>query len=219
MNGNSSSSVINGYENGLDEHERMQQDEDFLRRARNNQNGFKQPNSSELSKLISVSAVNGGLNTSSIHIAHNHNETNPVTTNSSNSGVGMNVNSNNGNSSSAGNGNAPNETSSNNQNNNNNSNENSNNNNSNEFGGSNNPTRVFSSGQKDILRLIGQHLRYLGLNKTTEMLVSESDCVLEHPIAANFCQLIMNGSWEEAETTLNSLKSIMDDSNNNIKVT
>jgi hypothetical protein len=73
---------------------------------------------------------------------------------------------------------------------------------------------VFTNGQKDILRLIGQHLRSLGLHKTTEMLVDESDCVLEHPIAENFCNLIMNGNWEEAENTLNSLKSIMDDASN-----
>ena len=56
---------------------------------------------------------------------------------------------------------------------------------------------VFTSGQRDILRLIGQHLRYLGLDKTTDILVKESGCMLEHPIAANFCQLIMNGNWEE----------------------
>jgi hypothetical protein len=59
--------------------------------------------------------------------------------------------------------------------------------------------RVFSTGQKDILRLIGQHLRYLGLNKTTELLVNESGCMLEHPTAANFCGLIMNGKWDEVK--------------------
>jgi hypothetical protein len=56
---------------------------------------------------------------------------------------------------------------------------------------------LFSNGQKDILRLIGQHLRYLGLNKTTETLIKESGCMLEHPIAANFCSLIMNGNWDQ----------------------
>jgi WD40 repeat protein len=76
--------------------------------------------------------------------------------------------------------------------------------------------RVFSSGQKDILRLIGQHLRYLGLNKTTELLVNESGCMLEHPTAASFCGLIMSGKWDEAEGSLNSLKSIMEDSLQNI---
>ena len=57
--------------------------------------------------------------------------------------------------------------------------------------------RVFSSGQKDILRLIGQHLRYLGLDKTTELLVKESGCMLEHPTAASFCGLIMSGKWDD----------------------
>jgi len=75
---------------------------------------------------------------------------------------------------------------------------------------------VFTSGQKDILRLIGQHLRYLGLDKTTDILVKESGCMLEHPIAANFCQLIMNGNWEEADAALNTMAPIMDESNADI---
>lgn len=57
--------------------------------------------------------------------------------------------------------------------------------------------KIFSQGQTDILRLIGQHLRYLGLNRTTECLINESDCMLEHPTATNFCNLIMNGHWDQ----------------------
>jgi len=78
--------------------------------------------------------------------------------------------------------------------------------------------RLFTSGQKDILRLIGQHLRYLGLNKTTETLIKESGCVLEHPTAVNFCNLIMNGEWDEAEIALNSLQPIMENSNTDVTV-
>jgi len=74
----------------------------------------------------------------------------------------------------------------------------------------------FSNGQKDVLRIIGQYLRYLGLNKTTEILTRESGCMLEHPIASNFCNLIMNGNWEEAELVLNSLVPIMEESNADI---
>lgn len=76
----------------------------------------------------------------------------------------------------------------------------------------------FSAGQRDILRLIGQHLRLLGLDKTTEMLIRESGCLLEHPTASTFCQLIMRGNWEEAEATLERLKNIMGQSQTDITV-
>lgn len=76
----------------------------------------------------------------------------------------------------------------------------------------------FSAGQRDILRLIGQHLRLLGLEKTTETLIRESGCLLEHPTASNFCQLVMRGSWDEAEATLERLKSIMGQSQSDITV-
>lgn len=79
-------------------------------------------------------------------------------------------------------------------------------------------TKHFTQGQKDILRLIGQHLRTLGLNKTTECLINESGCMLEHPTATNFCNLIMNGQWQEAELALESLKPIIGDSNDITKM-
>jgi hypothetical protein len=69
--------------------------------------------------------------------------------------------------------------------------------------------KSFTNGQRDILRLIGQQLRYLGLHRTTDVLIKESGCMLEHPIAANFCSLIMNGHWDEAENALIQLKMIM----------
>lgn len=61
----------------------------------------------------------------------------------------------------------------------------------------NNVVKNFSQGQKDILRLIGQHLKSLGLHKTTECLINESSCILEHPTAANFRNLIFGGKWDE----------------------
>lgn len=42
--------------------------------------------------------------------------------------------------------------------------------------------------------------------------------MLEHPIAVNFCNLIMSGDWEEAENTLNTLVPIMEESSSNITV-
>lgn len=74
----------------------------------------------------------------------------------------------------------------------------------------NHQTQSFTPGQRDILRLIGQHLRYLGLSKTTESLINESGCMLEHPSATNFCNLIMNGEWDKAERALNDLRNLMD---------
>lgn len=98
---------------------------------------------------------------------------------------------------------------------------NSNNNNGNYNGNENtivpnSDARLFTSGQKDILRLIGQHLRYLGLDKTTETLIKESGCVLEHPIAVNFCNLVMSGEWEEAERALDLLVPIMEESSTTV---
>ena len=69
--------------------------------------------------------------------------------------------------------------------------------------------RTFTSGQKDILRLIGQHLRHLGLDRATDALIAESGCMLEHPIAATFTRLIMNGCWSEAEQALHKLRTVM----------
>ena len=63
----------------------------------------------------------------------------------------------------------------------------------------------FSTGQRDILRLIGQHLRLLGLDKTTETLIKESGCLLEHPTAATFCQLIMRGQWDQVNSLNNPI--------------
>ena len=61
--------------------------------------------------------------------------------------------------------------------------------------------KEFSKGQRDILRVIGQFLRYMGLNRTTETLIDESGCMLEHPAATTFCSLVMTGSWDEVSLT------------------
>jgi WD repeat-containing protein 26 len=39
---------------------------------------------------------------------------------------------------------------------------------------------------RDIVRLIGQHLKIIGLERTAEMLMQESGCSLEHPAATKF---------------------------------
>jgi hypothetical protein len=57
--------------------------------------------------------------------------------------------------------------------------------------------QAFTNSQKEILRLIGQHLQSVGLGKTVDSLISESGCVLEHEQTSNFRELIMSGKWTE----------------------
>ncbi|CAN7994916.1 unnamed protein product, partial [Ixodes hexagonus] len=82
--------------------------------------------------------------------------------------------------------------------------------------------KVGSRTEQDIIRLIGQHLRGLGLNRTAEQLIQESGCSLDHPAAAKFQAHIMDGDWSksclsvgcfvfvsQAESDLNELKTLL----------
>nr|CAD7571266.1 unnamed protein product [Timema californicum] len=53
---------------------------------------------------------------------------------------------------------------------------------------------------QDIVRLIGQHLKTIGLNRTAEVLMQESGCRLDHPAAAKFRQHVMDGDWSKHDT-------------------
>ncbi|KAK8782801.1 hypothetical protein V5799_015854 [Amblyomma americanum] len=64
--------------------------------------------------------------------------------------------------------------------------------------------------EQDIIRLIGQHLRDLGLNRTAEQLTQESGCGLDHPAAAKFQMHVMEGDWTKAEGDLNDLKPLLE---------
>ncbi|XP_022243773.1 WD repeat-containing protein 26-like isoform X2 [Limulus polyphemus] len=70
--------------------------------------------------------------------------------------------------------------------------------------------KIKSQTDKDIIRLIGQHLRSLGLNRTTEQLIQESGCRLDHPAAEKFQMHVINGEWFKAELDLNELKSLLE---------
>ena len=63
---------------------------------------------------------------------------------------------------------------------------------------------------KDIVRLIGQHLKNMGLNRTVDQLISESGCMLEHPAAAQFRNYVMDGMWDKADKTLTELGYLVD---------
>lgn len=70
--------------------------------------------------------------------------------------------------------------------------------------------KFMSQTDKDIVRLMGQHLRGLGLNRTADQLMSESGCMLEHPAASKFRNYIMMGDWEKGESILNELKMMVE---------
>ncbi|XP_064490084.1 WD repeat-containing protein 26-like isoform X2 [Ornithodoros turicata] len=70
--------------------------------------------------------------------------------------------------------------------------------------------KIKSSTEQDIIRLIGQHLRGLGLNRTAEQLIQESGCGLDHPAAAKFQAHIMDGDWPKAENDLGELKPLLE---------
>lgn len=77
------------------------------------------------------------------------------------------------------------------------------------------PQKTMSRSDMDIIRLIGQHLRGLGLNQTVDELIAESGCMLEHPAAAKFRSHIMAGDWQKAyEDDLEDLFSLVEKSQN-----
>jgi WD40 repeat protein len=77
--------------------------------------------------------------------------------------------------------------------------------------GNTNSSRIFTNSQKEVLRLIGQHLQSVGLNKTVDILIHESGCVLEHEQASNFRELIMSGKWSESLIALEKLKQYIEE--------
>lgn len=74
-----------------------------------------------------------------------------------------------------------------------------------------NSSRIYTNSQKEVLRLIGQHLQSVGLNKTVDILIHESGCVLEHEQASNFRELIMSGKWSDALVALEKLKQYIEE--------
>lgn len=64
---------------------------------------------------------------------------------------------------------------------------------------------------RDIVRLIGQHLKLIGLDRTAQMLMQESGCTLEHPAATKFRDHVLSGDWHKADYDLQELQTIVDD--------
>ncbi|XP_071961748.1 WD repeat-containing protein 26-like [Antedon mediterranea] len=75
---------------------------------------------------------------------------------------------------------------------------------------SRNPVTItLSQGDKDIIRLIGQHLKDLGLHQSVEQLMKESGCTLEHSAAAQFRTHVMEGKWQNAEEDLQEIRLLI----------
>uniref|UniRef100_A0A914WIH5 WD repeat-containing protein 26 n=1 Tax=Plectus sambesii TaxID=2011161 RepID=A0A914WIH5_9BILA len=62
---------------------------------------------------------------------------------------------------------------------------------------------------KNVIRLIGQHLKSLGMNAAVQALVDESGCKLESPAAARFRMHVVNGNWDMVLTDLKALKEFV----------
>ncbi|KAF2369061.1 WD40-repeat-containing domain [Trinorchestia longiramus] len=62
---------------------------------------------------------------------------------------------------------------------------------------------------KDMVRLIGQHLANLGFQNTVEQLMAESGCRLDHPEARKFKTCVLGGDWKGAESALLQLESML----------
>lgn len=61
----------------------------------------------------------------------------------------------------------------------------------------------------EVIRIIAQHLRYLGLNRTFDVLASESGCTLEDPNASKLRANVLSGQWDQAERDLEILQGTL----------
>ncbi|XP_077283902.1 WD repeat-containing protein 26 isoform X1 [Arctopsyche grandis] len=63
---------------------------------------------------------------------------------------------------------------------------------------------------QEIVRLIGQHLKSVGLERSAAQLMEESGCHLEHPAAATFRQHVLQGDWTKADHDLQQLHELLE---------
>jgi len=64
-----------------------------------------------------------------------------------------------------------------------------------------------SRAEGEVVRLIGQYLRNIGLRNSAAVLMTEAGCQLDHSIAATFRKYVMNGEWSGAVTILEELRN------------
>lgn len=63
---------------------------------------------------------------------------------------------------------------------------------------------------QEIVRLIGQHLKNIGLERSAEALMQESGCCLEHQSATKFRRHVLSGDWTKADHDLQELQTMVD---------
>ena len=51
---------------------------------------------------------------------------------------------------------------------------------------------------KELMRIVGQHLHSIGLKTSADVLMAEAGMQLIHPTASNFKKLVLNGEWSQA---------------------
>eukprot|EP00088_Acartia_fossae_P019152 TRINITY_DN2112_c0_g2_i2.p1 TRINITY_DN2112_c0_g2~~TRINITY_DN2112_c0_g2_i2.p1 ORF type:complete len:700 (-),score=119.52 TRINITY_DN2112_c0_g2_i2:286-2385(-) len=69
-----------------------------------------------------------------------------------------------------------------------------------------------SNTDKEVVRLIGQHLYDLGLKSASDVLMKEAGCKLDDPSSATFRHCVMKGDWTGAVNVLEDLKHHLDSS-------
>ncbi|XP_028036038.1 WD repeat-containing protein 26 [Bombyx mandarina] len=74
------------------------------------------------------------------------------------------------------------------------------------------PSRTMAQTDQEIVRLIGQHLISIGLERSAALLMEESGLHLEHPAAATFRQHVLAGDWVKADHDLRALHELLRDS-------
>ncbi|XP_005177242.1 WD repeat-containing protein 26 homolog [Musca domestica] len=74
----------------------------------------------------------------------------------------------------------------------------------------NNTISWLGKSNQEIIRLIGQYLQDLGLEKSVNTLMSESGCYLEHPSATKFREHVLSGEWSKADADLKELEPLID---------
>jgi len=67
-----------------------------------------------------------------------------------------------------------------------------------------------STSDKEVVRLIGQHLFDLGLKTASDVLMKEAGCKLDDPSSATFRHCVMKGDWTGAVNVLEDLKHHLD---------
>uniref|UniRef100_A0A1I7ZIS5 LisH domain-containing protein n=1 Tax=Steinernema glaseri TaxID=37863 RepID=A0A1I7ZIS5_9BILA len=62
--------------------------------------------------------------------------------------------------------------------------------------------------QHNVIRIIGQYLSDLGLRDTVDVLVQETGCRLEHPLASRLRDCIVRGLWNKALDTVSKMSEV-----------